>query len=81
LYYPGIWLCYNTLSLYPVSSLCGHLPVVKDERKLQTFGSKSGRSRLQAVSNIKWFDCETFGIKLEESELVTRGSTVIILKS
>ena len=52
LYYPGIWLCYNTLLLYPVSSLCGHLPVVKDERKFQTFGSKSGRSRLQAVSNI-----------------------------
>ena len=52
------------LLLYYLSS--GRLREVKNKRKFQTFGSKSGRGRLREVVANKrfqiWFGLETFGI-------------------
>jgi len=68
------------IPFYYLSS--GRLWEVTNKRKLQTFGSKSGRSHLWEVVAYKrfqteWFDWETFGILekqvAEERWSLTRG--------
>ena len=80
---------YYSILLYCLSS--DRLREVKNEKKNQTFSSKSGRSRLREVVAYKrfqmqWFDLETFGILENWSlrrgdrlrEMVATGSSTVL---